>query len=151
MVQRGTLDSQPLLYGISLGLLLSAIFYLNDIRDRESDAQARKYTLATLLGIQANRFVCTLLLLGAYVPIVWLGLPSHGPHLILITFWTLPGLSAILIGLWRTSTPASLHITMRKAIVLAVLFIALLLIALIITTYWHWLGSFSLPGIPTIF
>lgn len=150
MVQRGTLDSQPLLYGTSLGLLLSAIFYLNDMRDRESDAQARKYTLATLLGIRANRFVCTLLLLGAYVPIIWLGVPSHGPHLVLITLWTLPGLSAILIGLWRTSTPASLHITMRKAIVLAVWFTALLLAALIITTYWHWLASFSLPGIPTI-
>ncbi|HEY1351516.1 MAG TPA: 1,4-dihydroxy-2-naphthoate octaprenyltransferase [Ktedonobacteraceae bacterium] len=151
MVQRGQLDSQPLLYSISPGLLLSAVFYLNDMRDRESDAQARKYTLATLLGVRANRFVCTLLLLGAYVPILWLGLPSHGPHLVLITLWTLPGLSAILIGLWRTTTPASLHITMRKAIVLAVLFIALLLVALVITTYWHWLASFSLPGIPTIF
>lgn len=150
-VQHGKLDSQPLLYSISLGLLLSAIFYLNDMRDRESDAQARKYTLATLLGIRANRCVCTLLLLGAYAPILWLGLPSHGPHLVLITLWTLPGLSAILIGLWRTTTPASLHITMRKAIVLAVLFTALLLAALIITTYWHWLASFSLPGIPTIF
>jgi 1,4-dihydroxy-2-naphthoate octaprenyltransferase len=150
-VQRGKLDSQPLLYSVSLGLLLSAIFYLNDMRDRESDAQARKYTLATLLGVRANRFVCTLLLLGAYAPILWLGLPSHGPHLVLITLWTLPGLSAILIGLWRTTTPASLHITMRKAIVLAVLFTALLLAALVITTYWHWLASFSLPGIPTIF
>ena len=151
MVQRGKLDSQPLLYSVSLGLLISAVFYLNDMRDRESDAQARKYTLATLLGMRTNRVVCTLLLLGAYAPILWLGVPAHGPHLILITLWTLPGLSAILIGLWRTTTPASLHVTMRKTIRLAVLFTVLLLAALVITTYWHWLPSFSLPGIPTIF
>src|SRR5581483_1195612 len=95
MIQRGKLDSQPLLYSISLGLLISAVFYLNDMRDRESDAQARKYTLATLLGMRTNRVVCTLLLLGAYAPILWLGVPAHGPHLILITLWTLPGPSAI--------------------------------------------------------
>jgi hypothetical protein len=40
---------------------------------------------------------------------------------------------------------------MRQTIKLAILFTVLLLAALIISTYWHWLQSFGLPGIPTFF
>ncbi len=150
VIQRGKIDSLPLICGISLGLLLSAALYVNDMRDMESDVQAHKYTLASLLDIRANRFVCTLLLLGTYGPVLYLGLPSHGPHLILITLWTLPGMVAILIGLYRTATPASLHVTMRQVFKLATLFTVLLIVALTVSTYWHWLPSFSLPGLPYI-
>ncbi|HEY3992093.1 MAG TPA: 1,4-dihydroxy-2-naphthoate octaprenyltransferase [Ktedonobacteraceae bacterium] len=150
-IQRGKLDSLPLVYGISLGLLISAVLYINDMRDIESDAQAHKYTLSSLLSIRANRIVATLLLLGAYVPMLVLGIPSHGPHLILITLWTLPGMVAILIALYRTTTPASLHTTMHQALKLTILFIVLLIIAITISTYQSWLPSFSLPGIPQLF
>ncbi|HEX4715299.1 MAG TPA: 1,4-dihydroxy-2-naphthoate octaprenyltransferase [Ktedonobacteraceae bacterium] len=151
VIQGEKLDTLPLTLSISLGLLISAVLYVNDMRDAESDTQARKYTLAALLGVRSNRVICTLLLLGAYAPICFLGVPSHGPHLILITFWTLPPMIALLIGLYRTTTPASLHVTMRQTIKLAILFTVLLLAALIISTYWHWLQSFGLPGIPTFF
>lgn len=150
-IQLEKIDSQPLAYSIALGLLITAAIYINDMRDRESDLQARKYTLATLLGLRVNRVVCTLLLLGAYAPILLLGIPSHGPHLILITLWTLPGLTAVLLGLYRTATPASLHITMRQVLRLAILFTFLLIVSLAITTYWHLLPAISLPSIPTIF
>lgn len=146
VIQIGKVDDLPLVCSVSLGLLASAALYVNDMRDRESDAQARKYTLATLLSVGANRIVCTLLLLGAYVPMIVLGVPSHGPHLILITLWTLPGMVAILVGLYRTTTPAALHITMRQTIRLMILFTILLIVALTITTYWHSLPSFSLPA-----
>lgn len=146
-IQLGRVDSQPLIYSIALGLLISAAFYVNDIRDRESDLQARKYTLATLLGLRTNRVICTLLLLGTYVPIFLVGIPSHGPHLVLITLWTLPGMAAILVGLWRTATPAALHITMRQVVRLAILFTFLLIVSLVITTYIHWLPAFSIPTI----
>jgi 1,4-dihydroxy-2-naphthoate octaprenyltransferase len=150
IIQLGRIDSLPLICGISLGLLFSGVLYINDMRDMESDVQAHKYTLASLLGVRTNRAICTLLLLAAYVPILYLGLPSHGPHLVLITLWTLPGLVAILIALYRTTTPASLHVTMRQAFKLATLFTILLIIALTISTYWHWLPTFSLPGLPYV-
>lgn len=150
-IQVGKIDTLPLLCGISLGLLLAGALYVNDMRDMESDAQAHKHTLATLLSLRANRVVCTLLLLGAYVPIIMLGVPAHGPHLILITLWTLPGMVVILLGVYRTTTPASLHITMHQVFKLATFFVFLLLIALTISTYWHWLPSFSLPGLESIF
>lgn len=150
VVQTGKIDSLPLVCSISLGLLLSAAVYVNDMRDVESDAQAHKHTLATLLGVRANRVVCTLLLLGAYIPVLFLGLPSHSFHLVLITFWTLPSMTALLIGLYRTITPASLHVTMRQVLRLAIFFTFLLIVSLIVSTYWHWLPSFSLPGLPFI-
>jgi len=151
VIQRGHVDMLPLTCSISLGLLVAAILYINDIRDMESDLQARKYTLATLLGVRANRVICTLILLGAYAPMLFLGTPPHGPHLILITLWTLPPLAAVLVGLYRTTTPAALHVTMRQAIKLAILFTALLIVALIISTYWQWLQNFGFPGLPTFF
>lgn len=152
VIQRGQIDSSlPLIWSISPGLLVSASLYVNDMRDVESDIQARKYTLASLLSIRMNRLVATLLFLGAYVPVLVLGLPSHGPHLVLITLWTLPGMVAIFVALYRTTTPASLHVTMHKAIRLTILFTLLLLIALTISTYQNWLPSLSLPGLPQFF
>ena len=150
VVQRGKIDNLPLICGISLGLLLSAALYVNDMRDVESDIQAHKYTLATLLGIRANRVVCTLLLLGAYVPVLVLGVPSHSLHLVLITLWTLPGMVVILIGLYRTTTPAALHTTMRQVFRLAALFTLLLIVALAISTYWQWLPTFPIFKLPSI-
>jgi 1,4-dihydroxy-2-naphthoate octaprenyltransferase len=149
-IQRGKVDTLPLIYSISLGLLISAVLYINDMRDIESDVQAHKYTLASLLGIRANRVVATLLFLGAYIPVLVLGIPSKGPHLILITLWTLPGMVAILIALYRTTTPASLHTTMRKAIKLAILFTILLIISVTISTYITDWSIFSFPAIPTV-
>lgn len=145
LVQRGRIDMLPLMCSISLGLLLASALYVNDMRDVESDAQAHKHTLATLLNIYVSRVVCTLLLLGAYVPILFLGLPAHGPHLILITLWTLPGMVVILLSLYRTTTPASLHITMHQVLKLAILFTVLLVVALTITVYWQMLPTFTLP------
>jgi len=145
IIQRGKLDSLPLICSISPGLLLSAAFYVNDMRDIESDAQAHKHTLATLLGIRTNRVICTMLLVGAYIPILAIGIPAQGFHLALVTLWTLPGMAVILLGLYRTTTPASLHITMHQIFKLTALFTLLLILALTISTYWHWLPSFSIP------
>ncbi len=151
IVQRGSIEMLPLVCGVSLGLLLAGALYVNDMRDVESDAQAHKHTLATLLGVHVNRVVCTLLLLGAYVPVLFLGIPAHGPHLVLITFWTLPGMVVILSGLYRTTTPASLHVTMHKVLKLAALFTILLIVALVVSTYWHAFSGPSLPNILNIF
>lgn len=150
-VQHGTIEALPLVCGISLGLLLAGALYVNDMRDVESDAQAHKHTLATLLGIRMNRVVCTLLLLGAYVPLCFLGIPAQGPHLVLITLWTLPGMVVILSGLYRTTTPASLHVAMHQVLKQAALFTLLLIAALTVSTYWHAFPVFSLPNILNIF
>ena len=145
MVQIGHIDRIVLVYSIPLGLLAMAIILLNDMRDIEDDAQAGKYTIASLLGLQLSRLFCLGLLLVAYTIIVALGLPHGAPHILLITLWTLPTLVIVISGMLRTDTPAGLHLVMHQAIRLEVYFTLLLVVALIISAVWP-----VLPHLPTI-
>lgn len=147
LVQGQAVNRAVFLYSLSPGLLAAAFIYLNNMRDAESDGQAEKHTVASLLDLRWNRAIYLLLLLGAYVPILVLGLPHRAPHLILITLWTIPGLVVLISGVTRTDSPASLHVHMRKTLSLEVQFILLLLAALVISAYvtlLH-LPTFSLP------
>src|SRR6266849_320604 len=145
MVQTGHIDRIVLVYSIPLGLLAMAVILLNDMRDLEDDAQAGKYTIASLLGLQLSRLFCLGLLLVAYTIIVALGLPHGAPHILLITLWTLPTLVIVISGMLRTDTPAGLHLVMRQGIRLEVYFAFLLVVALIVSAVWP-----VLPHLPTI-
>ena len=148
MVQTGHIDRIVLVYSLPLGLLAAAFIHLNNMRDAESDAQAGKRTLAALFDLRLSRVLYVLLLLGAYAPILALGIPRHAPHLLLITLWTLPGLVVLISGVLRTDSSASLHLHMQKTLKLEVAFTLLLLAALIVSTYlalMPHLPSFGLP------
>ena len=145
IVQIGHIDRIVLVYSIPLGLLAMAIILLNDMRDIEDDAQAGKYTIASLLGLPLSRLFCLGLLLAAYTIIVALGLPHAAPHILLITLWTLPTLVIVISGMLRTDTPAGLHLVMHQAIRLEVYFTLLLVLALIISAVWP-----VLPHLPTL-
>ncbi len=137
LVQAGSVN-RPLLvtvvlYSLPLGLLATAIVHVNNMRDAESDIQAGKRTLASMLGLAWSRALYVLLVLGAYALIVALGLPHHAPHLLLITLWTLPTLAIVLTGIARADLPATLHIVMRQTLKLHVLFALLLMVALVAT------------------
>jgi 1,4-dihydroxy-2-naphthoate octaprenyltransferase len=145
MAQTGHLDRIAYTYSISLGLLAAAFIHLNDMRDTASDAQARKLTLASLLGLRLNRTFYILLVLGAYVPIVALGLPSHAPHLLLLVLWTLPVLVIAITTVLRTDSPASLHVAMYETLKLETFFTILLIVALIVTAVFP-----LVPHLPSI-
>ena len=133
MVQTGHPDRLVFIFGISLGLLATAFIHLNNMRDAESDAQARKHTLASLLGLRMGRALYLLLVLGAYVPITALALPPHAPHLLLLVLWTLPGLVIAVTGALRAYSPKSLHVAMRQTLGLEIFFTLLLIVALVVT------------------
>ena len=122
-----------LIYSLPLGLLATAVVHVNDMRDVESDIQARKRTLASLQGLRLSRTEYLLLVLGAYAIIVALGLPYGAPHLVLITLWTLPILVVALTGAMRADMPATLHLVMRETLKLLTYFALLLIAALILT------------------
>ena len=128
MVQTGHLDRIVYIYSISLGLLATAFIHLNNMRDAESDAPAGKLTLASLLGL-----LYVILVVGAYAPIVALGLPRHAPHVLLIVLWTLPTLVIAITTVIRTTSPASLHQAMLETLKLETFFTILLLVALVVT------------------
>jgi 1,4-dihydroxy-2-naphthoate octaprenyltransferase len=133
MVQTGHLDRTVYIYSISLGILATAFIHLNNMRDTASDAPAGKLTLASLLGLRLSRTLYVVLVLGAYAPIVALGLPRHAPHLLLIVLWTLPTLVIAITTVLRTTSPASLHKAMLESLRLEIFFTILLIVALVVT------------------
>ncbi|HET7640284.1 MAG TPA: hypothetical protein VFK47_16280, partial [Ktedonobacteraceae bacterium] len=104
-----------------------------------------KLTLASLLGLHISRVLYVILVLGAYAPIIALGLPAHAPHLLLLVLWTLPLLVLVITTVMRTGSPASLHVAMFQTLKLETFFTILLIVALIITAV-----SPVLPHLPPI-
>lgn len=133
-----------LLYSLPLGLLAAAAVHVNNMRDVESDAQANKRTLASLMGLRLSRVLYILLMLGAYAVVVALGIPRGTPHLILITLWTLPILVVALTGITRADMPPSLHLVMRETLKIQRYFSLLFIVALLITALFT-----LLPHLPT--
>jgi len=80
----------PLLAGISVGLLVTAILVVNNLRDIDTDRLVGKMTLAVRTGRQATRLQYATLVLGAYLilPVIWLAL--HRSPLVLLPWLTLP-------------------------------------------------------------
>jgi len=145
MVQTGHLDRTVYIYSISLGILATAFIHLNNMRDTASDAPAGKLTLASLLGLRLSRTLYVVLVLGAYAPIVALGLPRHAPQLLLIVLWTLPTLVIAITTVLRTTSPASLHKAMLESLRLEIFFTILLIVALVVTAVLP-----ILPHLPSI-
>ena len=73
-VPPGTVPVDSVLAGVAVGALATAIIVVNNIRDRESDEQTGKQTLAVLLGYRLSRVEYLGLLALAYAvpPVFWL-------------------------------------------------------------------------------
>ncbi len=79
MVPAGTVTSASVLAGVGVGALATAVLVVNNIRDRETDKEAGKRTLAVTFGYKFSRLEFCILLGTAYlIPVVfWLGLSYH--------------------------------------------------------------------------
>jgi 1,4-dihydroxy-2-naphthoate polyprenyltransferase len=129
----GTFPESAFVYSLPLGLLAMAVIHANNMRDSETDANARKQTIVNIIGINASRFVYLLLLIVVYGIIALLGIWHHAPHLILITFWTLPILIIVISGILRTKAPAGFHMVMHETLHVETYFVLLLIAGLVIT------------------
>ncbi len=145
-IQTGHIEYKPFVYSLPLGLMAAAIIHINNMRDIEGDMHAGKRTIASLLGVQWSRIWLLALLLGAYTVLVFLAIPHHEPHLILIALWTFPLLVLIISGILRTDNPASIHMVMRQTLKLEVYFTILLVVALITVALFP-----ILPHLPSHF
>jgi 1,4-dihydroxy-2-naphthoate octaprenyltransferase len=130
----GSIPVSAFIYSFPPGLLAAAAIHANNIRDCETDANAQKQTLANLMGVKASRFLYLLLLLMAYGIIGLIGIAHQGPHLILITFWTLPLLVVASSGIIRTKAPVGFHMIMHETLRIETYFLLLLIVSLAITS-----------------
>lgn len=83
-VQAGMLTATILFAAAPVGMLITAILVVNNLRDIATDAQAGKRTLAVLMGPENTRLQYVILLILAYsaTPVLWLGF-GLGPTVLL--------------------------------------------------------------------
>ena len=74
-VQAGTITAATIVAAVPVGLLITAILVVNNLRDIETDAKAGKRTLAVLIGPQNTRrqFLALLILAYCTTLLLWLG------------------------------------------------------------------------------
>ena len=89
-VQVGSVSPAAWWMSVPVGLIITAILVVNNLRDIENDRKGNKRTLAVRLGVRCTRIEYLLCLVGAYLIIplaAWLGLI---PWLALLTWLSLP-------------------------------------------------------------
>ena len=126
----GTFPASAVIYSLPSGLLAAAVIHTNNMRDSETDANAQKQTFANLKGTKASRILYLLLLLAVYGIVGVLGIAPQGPHLVLITFWTLPLVVVAISGIIYTKSPAGFHMVLQETLRIQTYFVLLLMVSL---------------------
>lgn len=85
-LQRGTLTQAVVVASIAVGALATAILAVNNLRDRHTDAKARKWTLAARFGGTFARAEHTVLIAGAFLGVAIVALTGRSG-------WWLPWLA----------------------------------------------------------
>ena len=85
LIQTGQVLPEAFLAGIPLGFLISAVVYVNEFPDHDSDKATGKNTLIVVFGPERARIGYVALVSGAFLSIVFLVLNGTFPSLILIT------------------------------------------------------------------
>lgn len=89
-VQAGTVSALAAWAAVPMGLLVTAIIVVNNLRDIDTDRAAGKRTLAVRLGARGARYEYLGLVAGAYVAALAIWLSGVGPAGVLLTVVSLP-------------------------------------------------------------
>jgi 1,4-dihydroxy-2-naphthoate octaprenyltransferase len=89
-VQALTLTGNVVLWAIPPGLQIAAILVVNNLRDRETDAETGKHTLAVMIGPRWTRIEYAVLVLAAYTLPPLILARGRGSGFILLPLLTLP-------------------------------------------------------------
>lgn len=131
-LQTDTLGPIALAAAVPVGLLVTNILVVNNLRDLQTDRAARKHTLAVLMGDRATRRQYALLALVAYLAPVAMLLGGLAGTWVLLPLLTIPlayrAVSAVLGGL---SGPA-LNIMLARSGKLQLLYGVLLAVGLVL-------------------
>jgi 1,4-dihydroxy-2-naphthoate octaprenyltransferase len=84
------IDATLLVVSLPVGLLVTAILVVNNLRDIETDAVTGKHTLAVMLGPMATRVEFVLLVAGAYLVPLLQRLTGHASNWFWLPWLSLP-------------------------------------------------------------
>jgi 1,4-dihydroxy-2-naphthoate octaprenyltransferase len=132
-VQALQLSPMVVLMGIILGLLITAILVVNNLRDIETDRKSGKRTLAVMIGQDKTRSEYMLLLLGAYTIPVIIWLSSFASAWLLLPLATLPLAFLQIRRIRKTSDGPALNDLLAKTARLSFFFSILLAGGLILS------------------
>ena len=129
-VQALTVTAQVWLASVPVGALITGVLVVNNVRDRATDAQANKRTLAVLLGDQGARVEYVALLVVAYAAAIVLALDSLW---LLLPFASLP-LTLRLLRDVRTQRGRALNQTLAGAARMSLIFSILLSLGFVLAS-----------------
>jgi 1,4-dihydroxy-2-naphthoate octaprenyltransferase len=89
-LQTGTLSTLALVAAVPVGLLITNILVVNNLRDLETDRAARKRTLAVVLGDRATRWQYALFAALAYLAPVVMVVTGRAGGWVLLPLLTIP-------------------------------------------------------------
>jgi 1,4-dihydroxy-2-naphthoate octaprenyltransferase len=121
-VQAGRISLTATIAGFGIGLLACALLMANNLRDVRTDVVAGKRTLAVLLGESLSRKVYALMVVGAFLAVLVIGLRHPWALLALLSApLAVPPVRQVLAGARGPSLIAVLGATGRLEFVYAVL------------------------------
>lgn len=88
---------------VPVGLLVTAILQMNNLRDLEEDRAEGKHTLTTIFGAALGRWMYATLVVGSYVTIVGSVLGGSVPKFALVALASVPWALVLLHQLWEAS------------------------------------------------
>ena len=125
-LQSGHWSELPFLLSIPIGLLVTNILVVNNLRDLPTDIAAGKRTLATRIGDRATRAQYALFTIGAYaVPLV-IGLTDPARRMIMLPLVSLPLALRRVLVVMRGASGRDLNPILKRTARLLLLFGSLL-------------------------
>jgi len=96
-VQAGSVSVAAVWASVPMGLLITAILVVNNLRDIDTDRATGKKTLAVRLGVRGTQVEYLLLLTGSYAVPLWVGLLGVSSLWVLLSWLSLP----LATSLWK--------------------------------------------------
>ncbi|MFU8869056.1 1,4-dihydroxy-2-naphthoate polyprenyltransferase [Natronococcus sp.] len=110
----GTVTREAILASLPIAGLSTAIIVVNNVRDRETDAEAGKRTLAVRLGYRGSRLEFAGLLALAYLVPVWLWLGEGFGPAVLAPIATVPYGALITRTIWTRTDGEALNPALER-------------------------------------
>jgi 1,4-dihydroxy-2-naphthoate octaprenyltransferase len=121
-----------LVTGAQVGLLITAILVVNNLRDIETDRRSGKITLAVRIGARGSKLEYSLLTSTAYIPLPLIWLAGWQTAWMLLPLLSLPITVSLQRKVWRSTPGPKLNQLLAATAGLSLLFSVLLAVGLIL-------------------
>jgi 1,4-dihydroxy-2-naphthoate octaprenyltransferase len=131
-VQTLQLTWMVLVMAALVGLLITAILVINNLRDIHTDQKAGKTTLAVVLGVRGSKIEYAALLALAYAALPLLWIAGWFTNWSLMPLLSLPWAISLTRTVWQTDVSTALNVLLAKTAALSFTYSLLLALSLVL-------------------